>query len=197
MGDTVYYIGQGVGAAALIIAMLSFQQRTQKKIVLYQLVSSVLFTVHFFMIGAYVGSLLNFIGIFRAAVFANKDKKWAQNKAWLFVFLFAFAAAGILTLDGDIDITTWNVSFASVSTYIAMLPVFGMSFTTVAFWITDAAAVRLVSFPSSPCWLTYNLYNRSWAGAGTEIILMTSIIVAMLRYDFKFIKKQTAEVKKL
>ncbi len=47
MGDTVYYIGQGVGAAALIIAMLSFQQRTQKKIVLYQLVSSVLFTVHF------------------------------------------------------------------------------------------------------------------------------------------------------
>ena len=76
-----------------------------------------------------------------------------------------------------------------------MLPVFGMSFTTVAFWITDAAAVRRVSFPSSPCWLTYNLYNRSWAGAGTEIILMTSIIVAMLRYDFKFIKKQNAEVK--
>ena len=71
MGDIVYYLGQGVGVAALIIAMLSFQQRTQKKIVLYQLVSSVLFTAHFFMIGAYVGSLLNFIGIFRAAVFAK------------------------------------------------------------------------------------------------------------------------------
>lgn len=197
MGDTVYYLGQGVGVAALIIAMLSFQQRTQKKIVLYQLVSSVLFTAHFFMIGAYVGSLLNFIGIFRAAVFANKDKKWAQNKAWLFVFLFAFAAAGILTLDGDIDITTWNLSFTSISTYIAMLPIFGMSFTTVAFWITDAAAVRRVSFPSSPCWLTYNLYNHSWAGAGTEIILMTSIIIAMIRYDFKFLKEKTSEVEKI
>ena len=197
MGDTVYYLGQGVGVAALIIAMLSFQQRTQKKIVLYQLVSSVLFTAHFFMIGAYVGSLLNFIGIFRAAVFANKDKKWAHNKAWLFVFLFAFAAAGILTLDGDIDITTWNLSFTSISTYIAMLPIFGMSFTTVAFWITDAAAVRRVSFPSSPCWLTYNLYNHSWAGAGTEIILMTSIIIAMIRYDFKFLKEKTSEVKKI
>lgn len=185
MGNAVYYIGQGIGIIGLISNVLSFQQKTQKRIVLFQLVGSFMFTVHFFMLGAYVGSLLNFIGIFRALVFANKDKSWAQNKIWLCLFLIAFAAAGILTLDGDIDIFTWNVSFKSISTYISMLPIIGMSFTTVAFWITDASTVRKLSFPNSPCWLIYNFYNRSWAGAATEMIIMTSIIVAMIRYDLK------------
>ena len=188
MENVIYYVGQAVGIIGLIIMVLSFQQKTQRNIVLYQLASSMLFTVHYFMLGAYVGSLLNFIGIFRAFVFANKNKSWAQKKFWLYLFLTAFVTVGILTLDGYINIFEWNASFSSISTYIAMLPIIGMSFTTVAFWITYAPTVRKLSFPNSPCWLIYNFYNHSWAGVATEIIVMTSIIVAMIRYDFKKVR---------
>ena len=185
MENIVVYIGQFIGFIGLAVNALSYQQKTQKAIVLHQLACSVLFAIHFFMLGAYVGCLLNFIGIFRAFIFSNKDKVWAQSKAWLYLIIAAFAAAGIVTLDGDLNIFTWNVSFTSISTYISVLPIIGMTFTTVAFWVTNPATVRRLSFPNSPCWLIYNLYNHSWAGAVTEMIVMTSIIIAMIRYDFK------------
>lgn len=183
--NSSYIIGQLIGVAALIVAFISFQQKSQKHIVFFQFLSSLLFSIHFFMIGAYVGSLLNGIGILRAGVFMNKDRRWAQSKLWLWLFILICVTAGILTCDGDLNLTTWNIDPSSSAFYISLLPVAGMIFTTLAFWIEDPAKVRRISLPSSPCWIIYNLYHHSWAGAGTELFIMTSILIAMFRYDYK------------
>lgn len=180
-----YFIGQLIGVAALILAFISFQQKSQQHIVFFQFLSSFLFSIHFFMIGAYVGSLLNGIGILRAAVFMHKKQRWAQSKVWLWLFIFICVGAGILTCDGDLNLNTWNIDLSSPAFYISLLPVVGMVFTTLAFWIENPAKVRRISLPSSPCWIIYNLYHHSWAGAGTELFIMTSILLAMFRYDYK------------
>ena len=181
----IYYIGQIIGIAALTFEVIAYQQRSQHAILLCQFAAATLFTVHFFMIGAYVGGLLNFIAIFRAIVFANCGKKWADSAVWLYVFIGLFAIAGIATLDGDVNILTWNINFRSLSTYIGLLPIVAMTLTTIAYRMTNAAKVRLVSLPASPCWFTYNLYNHSWAGVCTELMLSASIITAMIRLDFR------------
>ena len=163
-------VAQIIGIIALVCSVISFQQKTHKIMLVFQLLATVLFSVHFALLGAYTGAILNGIAVFRSVVFMNKDKKWAKNKAWLILFCIVSVAAGAMTWDGSV---------------ISIFPVFGLLFTTVAFWIKTPKYVRMTAFPSSPLWLAYNIINRSYGGAITEIINMISIIVAMIRLDFK------------
>lgn len=163
----MYYVAQGIGMIALIIAILSFQQNEQKKIVTMQMISSVFFCVHFCMLGATLGSILNGIGIFRAAVFRNRDKAWASNKIWFFLFCALFIAAGLFSWAGP----------------VSLLPIFAMILTTIAFWIKNPRAVRFVSAPSSPFWFTYNFIYHSYPGMLTELFVFSSILVAIFRFD--------------
>lgn len=163
----MYLFAQGIGVIALIIAILSFQQNQQKKIVTYQMISSVFFCIHFCMLGATLGGILNGIGIFRAAIFRNRDKKWASNIIWFFLFCALFIAAGIFSWAGA----------------KSLLPIFAMLLTTVAFWIKNPRAVRFVSAPSSPLWFIYNFIYHSYAGMLTELFVFSSILVAVFRFD--------------
>lgn len=164
----VYYLAQAVGLVAFVIAILSFQKNSQKGILGLQLLSTSLFCLHFVLLGAQVGALLNAVGALRSFVFGHQEKRWAQGRVWLVVFLLLSVGACALT---------WENA-------LSLLPMAGMIFTTVAFWIHDAAWVRRISFPSSPCWLIYNAAHRSWAGVLTECFVMCSILVAMWRYEW-------------
>jgi len=172
------YLAQGLGVVALVVAVISFQQKTQKRIVFLQMISSAIFAVHFYMLGAYVGSILNAVGIFRAIVFSNRDKSWANNKVWLYVFVLIFIASGILTWDNMISI----------------LPVIGIILSTVAFWVINPTLVRLLSLPSSVCWFIYNLISNSYAGMTTEVFIFSSILIAIYIYDIKAFKKRELEM---
>ncbi len=163
----MFYVAQGLGVIALVIAILSFQQNEQKKIVTMQMVSSVFFCIHFCMLGATLGGILNGIGIFRAAIFRNRDKKWASNLSWLFLFCGLFALAGIFFWDGP----------------ISLLPILSMVLSTVAFWVKNARTVRILSAPASPLWFIYNFAYDSYPGMLTETFVFSSIIVAFFRYD--------------
>ena len=161
---------QLIGIVASAVAILSFQNKTQKKIVLFQLASTTLFCIHFTMLGAYSGAILNAVAAVRSLVFSQKEKKWAQSRVWLVVFAAASVAVGVLTGGGE--------------GWLCVLPVVGMLFTTAAFWIEDAEKVRWVALPSSPCWLIYNVIHGSIAGVITESFAMGSILVAQLRYHW-------------
>jgi hypothetical protein len=43
--------------------------------------------------------------------------------------------------------------------------------------------IRIITFPSSPCWLVYNIITDSVAGVVTECVVMSSLIIAIIRYD--------------
>lgn len=163
----MYLLAQGLGVIALIIAILSFQQNAQKKIVTYQMISSVFFCVHFCMLDATLGGILNGIGVFRAAIFRNRDTKWASNKIWFFLFCALFIFAGAFSWAGP----------------ISLLPILSMILTTIAFWIKNPRIVRFVSLPASPLWFIYNLVYRSYPGMITELFVFSSILVAVFRFD--------------
>ncbi len=163
----MFYIAQGIGVIALIISMISFQQPTQKRVVTLQIISSVFFCVHFYMLRAPLGSILNGIGIFRAIVFSNQDKAWAAHHGWFFLFCGIFIAVGIFFWDGA----------------ISLLPIVAILLTTIAFWVKNPRLVRLVSAPSSPLWFIYNYVYHSYPGMITETFLFSSIMIATVRYD--------------
>ena len=63
------YIGQGIGIIGLLFAVISFQKNSSKGILLFQILASTAFILHFLLIGAYTGSALNFIGVVRNLLF--------------------------------------------------------------------------------------------------------------------------------
>lgn len=170
---------QMISIVAMAIALLSFQQKKQRRILLLQFCSSTLFAVHFYMLGAVTGCLLNLIGIVRAAVFANRGKKWADHIAWPFLFCASFVAVYLVNFFVlKLPITTANL-------LIQLLPTLGMFSTTISFRMKKAAQVRLFSLVSSPLWFAYNAINGSIGGMLTEVFVMVSILVGMLRLDIK------------
>lgn len=160
---------QILGFIALGMAIISFQSNSRKRILLFQLIAGSIFTVHFFLLGAYTGSVLNLLGVLRSAVFYNKGRKWADSVLWLAAFFIASAAICVFTWAGP----------------ATLLPSLAMMLTTVAFYVSNTTLIRALNLPSSPMWMIYNILNRSYAGVLTECFVMTSIIVAMIRFDRK------------
>lgn len=160
-------IAQIIGIIALVFAMISYQMKTQKKIVLIQIVSCSFFAIHFLMLEAYTGALMNLIAAIRSVVFANKDKKWGRSNWWIVFFSVVCVVAVGFTWEGP----------------LSLMPMAGMVLTSIAWGIEKASLVRLISLPSSPLWIVYNLICRSTAGVLTEVFVMISIVTAMIRLD--------------
>ncbi len=158
---------QLIGFMGMLCHFVSFQQKRRKSILFFQVCASAVFLVHFALLGAYTGAILNMIGLLRALVFMNNDKKWAKSSAWLVAFIVAFTLSSILT---------WEA-------WYSILPTTGMILTTVSYWLKNETKIRLVTLPGSPCWLIYNAINGSFSGVLTECMVMTSLIIAIVRYD--------------
>lgn len=170
------YIAQGIGIVGLILAIISFQQNTNKGILLFQMLASIVFTFHFSLLGAYTGAAMNLVGAVRSTLFFNREKNWASKKYWLYLFIVLYIAVGAVTYKN----------------YFSILPTVGMILSTIAFWIKNPKYTRLIMLPCSPCWLIYNFVNFSIAGVLTEIFAVTSLLVAMVRFDYNP-KRNTAK----
>ncbi len=159
---------QAVGIIGLLFAIISFQQNTSKRILLFQSLASFSFSIHFFMLGAYTGMLMNIIGVGRNLFFYKRKGRWANSRLWLYIFIIGYIAAGAVTYK---DI-------------YSIMPTTGMVLSTIALWLKNPKHIRHVMLPSSPLWFAYNLVNMSVAGMLTEIFASTSLIIAMVRFDY-------------
>lgn len=162
-------IGQIVGFAAMAIIVASYQQKSHKNILTFQMVSGLLFTVHYLLLGAYTGAIMNLLGAFRSLVYSNRSKKWASSKIWPVIFSIAFFISGILT---------WDNIFS-------LFPLIAMLMSSVVLWIEKPKVNRIFSLPTSTCWLIYNIKTLSYPGIITEIFVLSSIIIGILRLDIK------------
>ncbi len=162
-------MAQFVGIVAFCLAVWSFQQNEHKKIVMLQLLANACFAIHFYLIDAYTGALLNALGLVRSFVYYMSGKYKISPVPGIIVFSVVFIVAVMYTWEG----------------YISLLPLAGMLVTTVAFGIRNPKLVRRIAFPSSPLWLIYNIVNFSAGGILTESFNMLSIIIGALRFDRK------------
>lgn len=159
-------VGQIIGFIGTTAFFISYQQREQRRIIFYQIIGISMFVTHFFMLKAYTGAVLNVLGVIRAVVYYNADKKWAKTKLWFYGLLTAYIVAGILI---------WEDWFS-------LLPILAMVLSTFAFVTENALRFRLLNFPCSPMWMTYNIHHYSISGTITECFTMTSMIIAFFRY---------------
>ncbi len=170
---------QIVGIAAMAFNILSYQQKTQGKVIAFQLIGSALFSVNFFMLGAIVGGIMNLIGTIRAIVFMNKQKLRADHIAWLITFVALYFISYILTF------TVFGKEFTIFDGIIELLPVIAMTATTISFRLQSAKSIRKFGLISSPSWLVYNIVNTAVGAIICEVLSLCSIVIGLIRYDLR------------
>lgn len=175
--NTTAIVAQIVGLFAMTFNIFSYQQRTQKRAIAFQLGGSILFCVNFLMLGALVGGLLNAVGIVRALVFLNKEKLKATHPVWLIGFTAVYLMSYVLTF------TVFGKEATVFNLIVEFLPVIGMTATTISFRLSDAKAIRRFGLVSSPSWLVYNIVNFAVGAIICEVLSLCSILIGMLRLD--------------
>ena len=178
--ETVQLIAQIIGIFAAALNILSFQCKSKRGIIAFQLFGGMLFTINFFMIGAITGAIMNGLAIIRALLFLYKDKLKLNDKLLVGGLIAAFLVTYVLAF------TVLGVEPKPIYFIIEALPVIGMSAATVSFNMKNAARVRLLGITlSSPSWLIYNVYYGSIGAILCEAISIVSIAIGMIRHDIK------------
>jgi len=176
IGNITYFIllTQAIGFIGMIMNFTSYQQNTNRRIIFFQIIGALFFCAHFFLLaqnepGAYVGSALNGIGFLRNAVFWFRPKKWAENIIWLYIFCISYIIAGVITWDS----------------YISLLPVVGMLIGSYGLFEKNTTKTRRLMLGCSISWIIYNTLTGSVPGFVTEVFTISSIVIAMYKFDFR------------
>jgi hypothetical protein len=160
---------QAIGLAGSLISITSLQSGSRRRVLSLQLLCCVLWVTHYSLLGAYTGVATNLLGLARAFVCSNNEKKWAKSPLWLAFFLLCYAAAGVLTWDGP----------------HCLLMSGAMMLTTVGLWSRDMRLTRFLYVLNSPLVLAYNLLAHSYSCAAIEVVAFLSFCLAVWRFDIR------------
>jgi hypothetical protein len=170
-------VTQAIGIVAMVFYVVSFQHKEKKRVLIFHMISGILYCVNYLMLGAYVGGIMNGIAVIRAAVYAYRERFRADRLVWLFGFCGVYALSYVLTF------TMFGKEPTPQNLLIELLPIIGMVVTTVGFRLHSARAVRVVGMINAPLWLIYNLINAAIGAVAGDLLSLGSIVVGMLRHD--------------
>ena len=164
-----FWLIQLIGLVGSVISFTSLQSGSRTKILSLQILCCVLWVVHYALLGAYTGVLINILALGRAVVCAFNDRPWAKSPLWLAFFLVCYAVSPLLTWDGP----------------HCLLLGLAMMLTTLALWVRNMPLTRLLFLLNSPLVFTYNLMAGSFACAAIEVVAFSSFLLAVWRFDIR------------
>lgn len=171
--NTWEIIAQIFGFLALAANVLSFHFKKYKQIVLVQIISSVLFTVHFALLyfsgrtDALTAGALNGLSLFRNGLLLLTEKKRTPKGTALIAGFFSAAVVAF-------GILTW-------SSWVSVLFIIAMVLVTVSMSVRKPNILRLLTLTASPFALAYDILIGSIGGSINEAISFISALIAFLR----------------
>ena len=149
----------GIGANCII-----YQQKNGKNLLLWKLISDVLWLLHYLFLSAYSGCAVALIGVFRELVFYRENKKGQKRPFFLMFFIIVTICSSILTWKGIASI------FPALASVISI----------VGFWKANPKISRKLAFPISGLMLSYDLTCNSYMGIVNEILTMCATAIAII-----------------
>lgn len=157
-------LAQVIGFLGLTIHVLSFQQKTRGKVLLFTMIGCLFWALHFSLLGFYTAAAVNLVVALRSLVFykfTNRD-----NRLMLYGFMAAFVISTIFTWQG----------------IISLLPLAACLLSTYASWQMSAQRIRQLTLPMPMLWFIHNFIAGSIAAMIADTSLFISIVVGLWRY---------------
>ena len=160
-------IGQVFGILAVLLGFLSYQVKNDKQLMLMQTLTSAVFVIHYYLLGAIPGAVLNIVCIVRNMVYYCKDKKFYKPRLYPILFAVIMFILGIYSSNG----------------IHSVFVVAGLVISTVCFSFKEAQNVRKSVLVTCPMVLIYDVIERSYGGVIYESVAIISAIVGIIRYN--------------
>lgn len=172
-------IAQATGIVAMFFNIFSYQQKNAKGIIAFQFFGALFFALNYLLLGAYIGTMLNAVGIIRAVLFLKKETFRPERIGFLVAFGIAYVGAYLLNFTAlGKEPTAFNLA-------IEILPVIAMFATHLAYRYDSPKIIRRFCLISSVSWLIFNVINIAIGAILCEVFSLISIVIAMVRLDKK------------
>ena len=164
-----------VGITAVVIYLLGYQQKTRKKIIIFNASSRALYILQYLLLSAFEGAVLDIAGIISSVIAQKKDKPIIKKHLKAVII--------------GVNLLIVLLGLTSYKNIYSLLPIVGVLLHTSAFWITDEKRIRQVSLLGCPFWLVYNLISGAYGSVIGDALSICSLLIAMIRYDTKMGEK--------
>lgn len=165
------------GALGVMINLIIYQQTSSKKVLLWKLLSDVVWAIQYFLLGAYTGFCISCIAILRETTFYKVNRKSRVGVIALGIFVMLSIISTIVT---------WSSPLSILPALASVISVFG-------FYFAIPRLSRILSFPISLCMGIYAFGVGSVLAIVNEILTVTSSIIGVIRIDL--LKKEKKAIR--
>ena len=162
---TNFIIAQIIGAIALIILIISLQNNSKKRLLTYQMISSLLYALQYFFLKANTGCFMNLICMIRNWIF-NRYPKTRPPIYWLIIIM----------------VYTSSLSYAGI---ISTLPMIAVVIYSIALWNGNLTKIRITEVISCTLYIIYNIKVLAITGLIATIIELLGAVFAIYKFDIK------------
>lgn len=156
------FIAQLFGFIGLVLLVIPYMFNSRKFILKMQIAASIVFGIHYFMIGAITGSVSQVLNVVRSFVYLKEQKKWQ-----LYIFIVLYVIIGLFTWKG----------------LVSILAIIGSILSTIGYFMKDTRLIRIFSLLQGISWLAYCILSRSLGGTISESIFVIVVLVGIIRFD--------------
>ena len=165
MEEILQLCGQIMGIVAVVLGFISYQMKTPRGIISFQLITAMVFSVHYLLIGTVTAALLNFLAGVKCLVYYFRDKRKGKSIWEPILFCISVVVSTVLTWEG------W---------YSALIMV-GLVADTIGLALNDPQKTRGVLFIKSPLCLAYNALVHSLGGVVYECVVLISAAIGLFQ----------------
>ena len=158
-------IAQCIGFVAMALALFMYTFHSRKKILIAKMGVDALWVIHYLLLGALSGAVINAINVTRESVFYHKEKKWGSFVIWPILFVLANAISTVLTWQGP----------------ISLLPLIGSSLNVLALWCASPKWMRILTIPALTLWEIYSVCVMSLSSILVNIFSILSAVYGLVR----------------
>ena len=159
--------GQLLGFLGTAMVALGIQSRSYHKVVLVRTSNALISALHYLLIGGYTGMAVNLLSVGSNVVYWDRIRKGKSTLIFQVIFGATFVALGFLSWHGP----------------ISLLVVAAKLISSVAMGIDNTKIIRILTLINTPCWLVYDAFVFSISDICSDVIIITSTLVALIRID--------------
>ena len=162
-----------MGTACVLIGM---QCKSYNKLLFTKFFNSLVSGLQYLMFGRYTGMATNLTACGTNVVYWLLVRKGKKTFPFQVAFGILFVGIVLLSWDG------WISIFVLLAKVIS----------TVSLGINNTKVIRILNLFSTPCWLMYNIFVGSIAGMCSDLLMITSIIIGLIRVDIIGARREKA-----
>lgn len=164
----IYYIGQLCAIIAWILLLISYHAKRENKVILYQIMSSILYIANYFCIGALTGFWISLFELVKSIGYYKTDKD-------KYIFLYSLPLYLVI-----IFFTGFNI--------LTLLAVLG-SLIDGFVLLRNKKSMVLGGIISYSLWTIYDLFFLDFVGAISDIFIVISNTSIMIKGYTKYLRR--------